>query len=363
MTQESGIICVMNPIGGGTAYYQQTYIEQNKHAYRIYKMTYASGVFRIESWDRQQYTCNMQSLQALLKSLNIDLIYINHFLQFPVWELMEAIQSSGIKYMYVIHDFFCICPRIHLITGKGSYCHNETDAAVCQSCLRGLGGVGVQVWRERFAAFLSGAEQVIAPSNSAKEIVQKHFPHILITVKEHAVSQNIHHTYNPAFARGQSLHAAFIGNIHKHKGADIVYELKRAIKKEKLPVRLTVLGTTGRHRSFTSRRGNFIVTGPYDSMKISGLLAQHKIALVIIPSICPETFSYTTSEALHSGYPVIAFDRGAPAERIKKYDGGWVLQDASSGSVLQLLKRLLQDRGEILQKAKHLAAVFQNKDI
>ncbi|MDZ5606287.1 glycosyltransferase [Bacillus pseudomycoides] len=371
-SKKKGILFVMNPIGGGVEYYQNTYIEQNKHKYRVYKMTFRAGIFRIEDMSQEVpmhynfefHNYDENSFQSLLKSMDIELIYINHFIKFPIFELMGFIRYSGIDYIYFIHDFFCICPLVNLIKKSGPYCNNETDVNICKRCLDGFGETDIQTWRKNFESFLSKAQMVIAPSNSAKEIVKKHFPHITIDVQEHPLSPNIYYTYNPEFANEKELNVAFIGSIQKNKGSHILYKLKMEIERRKLPLCIKVIGLTDRHkRKFVSPSGRFIVTGPYDNRQISDLLAEHKISIVITSSICPETFSYTTSEAMFSGYPVIAFDMGAPAERIKKYNGGWILKEVSSMSVLQLLQKLLVSRGEILGKVRNLSVVCQNKGI
>lgn len=61
----------------------------------------------------------------------------------------------------------------------------------------------------------------------------------------------------------------------------------------------------------------------------------------MIPSIWPETFSYTTSEAILLGYPVVCFDLGAPAERIRAFDCGMVVEDVSAEGMLGALKHVL----------------------
>ncbi|PEE40676.1 glycosyl transferase family 2 [Bacillus pseudomycoides] len=370
--KKKGVLFVMNPIGGGVEYYQNTYIEQNKHKYRIHKMTFRAGMFCIEDMNQESTlyyelefrNYNENSFRLLLKSMDIELIYINHIIEFPILKFIDFIRYSGIDYIYFIHDFFCICPLVNLIKRNGSYCNNETDVNKCNACLSGGRETDIQTWRKKFESFLSNAQKVIAPSNSTKEIVKKHFPDIVIDVQEHHLSPNIHYTYNPEFASEKKLNVAFVGNIQKNKGSYILYRLKMEIERRKLPFSIKVIGLTDRHkRRFVSPSGHFIVTGPYDNRQISNLLAKHKIAIVITSSICPETFSYTTNEVMFSGYPVIAFDMGAPAEQIKKYNGGWILKEISSRSVLQLLQKFLVNRVEIFEKARNLSVVCQNKGI
>lgn len=368
-SHQKGILFVLNNIGGGTEHYQNLYIEKIKQEVRIYKLKFRNNSIYIEEFNNVNRVpiilklkdCNHQTFQNLLKRLDIDVIYINHLITFPLFELMDLIQYSEVKYLYFIPDFFCACPSYNLINNKGIYCNNETDTQVCQQCLNSvsrrnirMNKVNIQEWRSRFLSFLSDAQEVIAPSNSTKEIVQKYYPNIPITVHKPAIPPTIYYTFNPQFIREDALNIAFIGSIHQNKGSVVLYELKDAINKEKLPICIKVIGTTNIHKYFISRDKKFIVTGRYNNEEISNLLAKHKVSIVVIPSICPETFSYTTHEALASGYPVITFNLGAPAEEIKKHGGGWIVEPMNSDSILQLLKKLLANRDEILQKAKEL---------
>ena len=54
-------------------------------------------------------------------------------------------------------------------------------------------------------------------------------------------------------------------------------------------------------------------------------MEKYRADIVFIPSIWPETFSYTTSEAISMGMPIACFDMGAPAQRVGDYEHGLVL--------------------------------------
>ena len=64
--------------------------------------------------------------------------------------------------------------------------------------------------------------------------------------------------------------------------------------------------------------GKLFVHGKYSRPQLPGLLEKYGVSVILIPSVWPETFSFTTSEALLLGYPVICFDIGAQAERVKQ---------------------------------------------
>jgi glycosyltransferase involved in cell wall biosynthesis len=67
------------------------------------------------------------------------------------------------------------------------------------------------------------------------------------------------------------------------------------------------------------------VHGYYRAGSLPRLLARHRIGLVVLPSIVPESFSLTLSECWSAGVPVVAFDHGAIAERIRAHGGGFLV--------------------------------------
>jgi glycosyltransferase involved in cell wall biosynthesis len=64
-------------------------------------------------------------------------------------------------------------------------------------------------------------------------------------------------------------------------------------------------------------------------------MEENCIDLIFIPSIWPETFSYTTEEAIMMDVPVAVFNIGAPAERVKKYNKGLVLENTDPEYILR----------------------------
>jgi glycosyltransferase involved in cell wall biosynthesis len=71
------------------------------------------------------------------------------------------------------------------------------------------------------------------------------------------------------------------------------------------------------------------VHGYYRADSLPRLLARDRIGLVVLPSIVPESFSLTLSECWSAGVPVVAFDHGAIAERIRAHGGGFLVAPES----------------------------------
>ena len=64
------------------------------------------------------------------------------------------------------------------------------------------------------------------------------------------------------------------------------------------------------------------MTGPYEREHLVDLIESHGINMILFPSICPETFSYVIEETMLLRMPIVAFDLGAPGERLRDYDLG-----------------------------------------
>lgn len=124
-----------------------------------------------------------------------------------------------------------------------------------------------------------------------------------------------------AHTPGIRTRVAFAGSLKRHKGAHLLPELIAATNAE------WHLFGGGDEDLLRAVRGLPRVTahGYYRSGALPALLARHRIGLTVLPSIVPESFCLTLSECWRAGVPVVAFDRGALAERITRHGGGWLV--------------------------------------
>jgi hypothetical protein len=86
------------------------------------------------------------------------------------------------------------------------------------------------------------------------------------------------------------------------------------------------------------------VHGPYEMSDMVGIAARYGITDWLIPSIWPETFSYTTHEALASGLPVYAFHLGAQGAAVARAENGHLLHfDPETDLAEAVLARVAAD--------------------
>ena len=360
------IVIIDHDIGGGANLYSSSLVEslrENGHAtLRIaynffakkYDITY-KGPFYVREFTLDNSPDEW--IKNLLQTLEPDHIFANELV---TWEdqfyLTKFIMDLNIPYTVFVHDFFYICPSWNLISNEGSFCHIPEDIERCKECCAdntycdyslyyGDAQPDMDSWRRDMYAFLHSSARIICFSETARNYIMKAYTGLSnIIVAEHTIPDREVFTWKQrAFNGKESLTVAVVGNIGFHKGDDIVRNLIEHPEYRDLPVNIVIAGNA---RSFPvaseSEDKKVIVTGAYDRKDLPELLDNYHVSAVLIPSICPETFSYTTSEALLLGYPVICIDIGASAERVRTYNAGIIVKDASAEGILTAFREILE---------------------
>jgi hypothetical protein len=151
-----------------------------------------------------------------------------------------------------------------------------------------------------------------------------------------------------------------LGAIGQHKGYDVLLACAKDAVKRRLPLEFVVIGYTQKDAPLI-KTGRVFVTGNYLEAEAIHLLRRENPHVIFLPSIWPETWSYTLTHALESGIPVAGFDIGAIGERLKSRQLGYVLNLRTTPSELndQLLNiaRLQSKRqgGKVEDTAGELA--------
>jgi glycosyltransferase involved in cell wall biosynthesis len=109
-----------------------------------------------------------------------------------------------------------------------------------------------------------------------------------------------------------------------HKGYDVLLACARDAKQRRLDLTFVVAGTTIDDQRLMDT-GRVFVTGPYQPDEAVPLIRAQDAALALLPSIWPETWCLGLTELWRAGLRVVAFDIGAPAERIRQTGRGFLL--------------------------------------
>lgn len=143
----------------------------------------------------------------------------------------------------------------------------------------------------------------------------------------------------------KKLNVAFIGGLNKAKGGEEVSAIAASIREG---VNWHVFGGIGVDKLARQKQGNLIKTGYYMPQDLPELLKEHEIDVIGILSIWPETYSYTLTEALLNGIPVIVTDIGALGRRTKELECGWLVSpEHVKDDFVKVIKDLLKDRTQL----------------
>ncbi|CAA2138805.1 glycosyltransferase [Hyphomicrobium sp. ghe19] len=266
---------------------------------------------------------------ALLVELNVTRIEVHSTAGWSV-SLFEKLRrlkdSTGVSYDVHLHDYTAICPQITLIDQSGVYC-GEPGVAACDRCLLAKPDrlrsihpdadrfflTNIRAWREIYHRFLLASRSVVAPSEDTRRRVRKYFPDVEIRVEPHPEDRQTQSGIARTYTDGP-VKVAVIGAIGPHKGSNLLLECARDALRRSLPLEFVVVGYTD--LDVQTLPPNLKVTGRYEEHEVISILERQNAHVVLMPSVCPETYCYTLSIALSAGFPVYAFDLGAPAERL-----------------------------------------------
>jgi FkbM family methyltransferase len=248
-------------------------------------------------------------------------------------------RSLGVPFDFMAHDYLSICPRIHLINESGIYCGEEGEAQ-CRRCMNGLAGwlskvhpdfasagMGdIAVWRSRYECFLKAAREVAAPSSDTAKRLHAYFPTIDFVLRPHEEAIDAYARSVAASYAGGALRVVVIGTIGSHKGSEVLRQCAEDAARRRLPLHFTVVGSTSIPN--LDSLANVEVTGAYAEREVFDRLAEANAHVALLPSVWPETYSYTLTIAMKGGFRICAFDIGAPAERLRA-SGDYILLPAS----------------------------------
>jgi hypothetical protein len=274
-------------------------------------------------------------------------------------DIYTVTETTRLPYVVYVHDYQWYCPRIVLVDHTGEYC-GEPGTQQCQLCVRtntifdfaeddALIHADLTRWISQNTALLERAQAVIAPSHDTATRVAAHFPWLAPRCVPHPemVERCLIRRVPDA---GHHTRIAVVGGISVQKGCEVLRKLALYIDAIDALVSIEVIGTVVDEIMFTNT-ASLTISGPYFPDELPARLARFDPHFVFFPAVWPETYSFALSEIWVAGYPAVAFDVGAIAERIRATRAGVVLPFETAPDAL--LPRLLEARNQVAALAGH----------
>jgi glycosyltransferase involved in cell wall biosynthesis len=290
-----------------------------------------------KTFDSPEFEAAVQNALSITGARAIQLEGLDGVPLGSVLRLME----KGIAVILSVHDFSLFSARPNLLEEPSQrFCHYSLDHQRCRRCIGETWDVpgDHQSERRRLGhALLETATRVIFPSHFLFEKHRELFS--LSSLRASVIEPGVPAEAPPP--RASATEVAYAGSVKIHKGAHLLPEI---IRQSKEGSRVHVFGG-GDEQLFRQLRssGNVTIHGYYRHGQLPVLLSRHRIGLVILPSIVPESYSLVMTEAHRAGAAVVAFDLGAPAERIRTGGGGWLAPLESGATGLAEIVRQWRD--------------------
>lgn len=361
------IVAFDHNLGGGATEYL---IEKRRIAlsegYRFITIRYDNpGTKYYLNYEYKSYEieCFSNELETLLEQIQrVDEIWINELVTYQNFyqtlsRIVELKREHKAHLKMLLHDFFFVCPAINLMNAEGKYC-GAAEAEVCNQCIpcnksnACLEYESGSVWRERWKNFLLECDAIIAFSDDTARLFKKVYPDVYHL---HVIPHKPH--YLPALDKKvkttNTLNIGLLGVLCYKKGLDVVKQMVSYIEQNQLNIRIKLIGVTDEEIDSPV----FSCTGRYTRDQLPRLTMQEDIDVFLIPSIWPETFSYTTSEIMSMNMPVAVFPIGAPVERVQHYAKGLVISKADTETIISEITDFIEHTLQYSQM------MIQNKKI
>jgi hypothetical protein len=341
-------------MGGGANHYRRGTIAQWLAAsetailctYHLPTLDYRLDVFVPGEQDRQFRASSFLALETVLQRAPVVEMFVNSPVSFdePIafahWLARMRRRHSTTRVTVTAHDYFAACPSFVLLDADGRHC-GIPDVRECEGCLERHEATYVAFspptkigpWREAWGRCLEAADEVRCFSESSRVLLIRAYPFLArdrTTVIPHRVDFS---PRRPRVRHAGPLVIGVMGHINAQKGAHVVAGIAERLEKGHPNARVVVLGTL----DIPFRSSRLTVAGQYEREDLPDLIEAHAINMFLFPSIWPETFSYVVAEMTALELPVVAFDLGAPAERLRGYRLARLCGEVGAGPALETM--------------------------
>lgn len=341
-------------LGGGTNIYTKNYQAANSETIYL-NITFPNPNINQENllllrtkFSNLHYHFTMESIGVLFSIFDNagfvpDEIIINNLVSYSnIFDLLSTLtayktRNKHVALKFMGHDFYPICPNF-LLLKNDEFCNIPDDLTTCAKCIENLSSTIEPVltskdftthikWREQWGEFLHLCSEITVFTESTKKLFTKVWPSISEKVK---IVPHVLVGFTKKINKPKNI--CVLGHIHSvAKGAKIIKELANELENNN-PNNYNLISIGSIHPEFDSP---FIQKkGPYSIETLYEKLMENRIDLILIPSVCSETFSFTTREAIESEIPAACFKLGGQYDQIKNYNKGVAIDSITTKSII-----------------------------
>ena len=258
-------------------------------------------------------------------------------------ELILDLAGSSGEIGVLFHDYWPISPSYTLVDSdnvfRGAPDGSREDIAHVS---RDAGGNPVTLarWQSEWGRLVDAAQEITVFSESSAGIVSSIWPEAIdrLSLRPHRISIPDLAVGDAAWLADKPGTIAVLGGIGIYKGADYVSRIATDFLRRPDAPRLVVIGEFD--LSFPLPV-SIPVTGRYNVSDLPALIERYRVQAWLMPSIVPETFSFTSHEMLATGLPVFSFALGAQGDVVAGAGQGYILPDQRPETLLETFRQAM----------------------
>ncbi|MEM1724774.1 MAG: glycosyltransferase, partial [Thermoplasmata archaeon] len=129
---------------------------------------------------------NLDELDIIFDTFKFEKLIINNFYHFQkvpefIDKLLEIAKKKKLKIIYNLHDYYSICPSVHLINQNNEYCGIPDSEDICNSCIKENRiyvnkhdkKYDIRTFRSAFKKLLDSVDIIKIFSKSSMEVLSK----------------------------------------------------------------------------------------------------------------------------------------------------------------------------------------------
>jgi glycosyltransferase involved in cell wall biosynthesis len=292
----------------------------------------------------------------LLEQVQPEVLHFQHVQHLSI-RLLSLAAALGYRTLLTLHDFFFPCHLVNLINTQGGLCSSPERGEQCVPCLHH--DASPEEARRRFLRMeeaLRAPDLILTPSTFLARKIADFFPALQNKLRVAPLGVKVVPRVAKTRASGAPLRILYVGVFLPHKGAHVLVEALKRLPVEAFEASLYGV-TVPAQQSYMDRIRQEVQGLPvrffdgYPHDQIGSILAQHDV--LVMPSICEETFSLVTREALSAGVPVIVSRRGALSEAVQDEVNGLLFEPENPDDLRHCLARLIAEPEMVKRLGAH----------
>ena len=326
--------------------------------------------------DHISYSLANDVIVKLLDQYKPDIVHVQHVITLGV-SVVKAIKEAGYPVILSLHDYWFDCPNIMLLRSDGTPCDGGFQPEVCKQCVSNRMDVSVLDLERRHTGFIEVinryADVVILSGESLKRhaIRRGLDENKLVTIHPSLKSiDNLYSSYQDVKRplTDSKIIISYIGLISYEKGLHILLESFTRldiVNQERLELRIFGKNSPQYLNQLiplmeNSRVSIQLFDTAYKHDDLINIL--NGTDVVVVPSVCQESYGLVVEEALAMRVPVISSNSGGLKEHFTDGQQGQLFESGNADQLATILNEVLTDPSLITKWQGNIKKVRLFKD-